>query len=121
MTTESRARDIFEPYKKKEGPSDKISITKQIQYCRPHMNFMPINLNLGNRNPNGLCQNQNLQIKDPPFDVHVGENQFGRFPREEFEAALGIFDVADAKEVDVEVEAAHEEISDRGALPRRME
>ena len=83
------------------------------------LNFLPPNRDLHYRDARQLSQHQHLDIEDPAFAMHEGDNIWQRRAREELEPALRVADggcCGGCEESEEEVKGVHEEVAEERAL-----
>lgn len=67
------------------------------------------------RGGGGLGEHQHLDVEDPAFGMHVGDDVWERGAGEELEAALGVADAGcgrGCEDGEDEVEGSHEEVAE---------
>lgn len=84
------------------------------------VDFRPFDAHLAHWEAQRLRQEQHFDVERPPLDVHQLEQLLGGRPREQLEAALGVFDAAHGKQPHQEMEAVHEDRAEDAATCDRL-
>jgi hypothetical protein len=83
------------------------------------LDLLPANRNFGHGDVGALSQHQHLNVEDPAFRVHVGNDIGQRGSGEQLEAALGVLDrrrFGRGEKAEQQVEGVHEGVAEEGAL-----
>lgn len=96
-----------------QPPRHPQTIPHHIQFAA--LDLLPPHRDLRHRDGRALGQHQHLDIKNPAFRVHVRNDVWERRAREEFEAALSVFDggcCGGSEQAEEQVERVHEEVAE---------
>lgn len=99
-----------------EVPRHPDRVLDDVEFAAGH--FLPPDADFAERDAGPFGEEEELAVEDPAGGVQGRVQELGGRAGLEFEAALGVADGGEAKEGEVQVEAAHEEVAQCGALER---